>query len=388
MMLWSIVSLSQFWLSGRNSFLATRFLLGFLQGGFIPDVVLYLSYFYTKTELPVRFAFFWISNYVADISSAFLATGILRLRGVGGKAGWRYLFLLEGILTLVVGFTSFFMMPPGPTQTKAWYRPKGWFSEREEVIMVNRVLRDDPSKSDMHNREGLDIKMIWGALIDWQLWPLYVLGLVHFIPVIPPQTYLTLSLRNLGFNTTQTNLLTIPSSVLGALLLLASAYLSEIIDSRAGATIILQLWALPLLITLHTFNQHTPQWVYYAVVSLIAGYPYVHPIQVAWTSRNSYSVRTRTISASVYNMTVQAGVLIAQNIYRQDDKPLYKRGNRDLICITSMNIVLYIGTYFFYRYLNARRDRVWKTWTNKEQREYMKTTKDEGNKRMDFRFAY
>ena len=73
---------------------------------------------------------FWISNYVADISSAFLATGILRLRGVGGKAGWRYLFLLEGILTLVVGFTSFFMMPPGPTQTKAWYRPKGWFSER------------------------------------------------------------------------------------------------------------------------------------------------------------------------------------------------------------------------------------------------------------------
>ena len=80
--------------------------------------------------VPVRFAFFWISNYVADISSAFLATGILRLRGVGGKAGWRYLFLLEGMLTLVVGFTSFFMMPPGPTQTKAWYRPKGWFSER------------------------------------------------------------------------------------------------------------------------------------------------------------------------------------------------------------------------------------------------------------------
>lgn len=113
------------------------------------------------------------------------------------------------------------------------------------------------------------------------------------VPVIPPQTYLTLSLRNLGFNTTETNLLTIPSSVLGASLLLASAYLSELIDSRAGVTVILQLWALPLLIALHTFNQHTPQWVYYAVVSLIAGYPYVHPIQVAWTSRNSYSVRTR-----------------------------------------------------------------------------------------------
>jgi hypothetical protein len=45
--------------------------------------------------------------------------------------------------------------------------------------MVNRVLRDDPSKSDMHNREGLTIRMIWNALKDWKLWPIYSVGLVH-----------------------------------------------------------------------------------------------------------------------------------------------------------------------------------------------------------------
>ena len=67
---------------------------------------------------------------MADIISAFLAVGILQLDGVGGKAGWRYLFLIEGIFTFLIGFTAFFLMPPGPTQTKAWYRPKGWFSER------------------------------------------------------------------------------------------------------------------------------------------------------------------------------------------------------------------------------------------------------------------
>ncbi|KAJ7492121.1 major facilitator superfamily domain-containing protein [Mycena latifolia] len=389
MVCWSTVAFSQFWLKGRKSFLATRFLLGFLQGGFIPDVVLYLSYFYTKSELPIRLAYFWVSNYVSHIFSAFLATGILKLRGVGGKAGWRYLFLLEGLLTLTIGLASYLMMPPGPTQTKnKYFRPNGWFSEREETIMVNRVLRDDPSKSDMHNREGLSPSRIYEALKDWRLWPLYCLGLVHMIPTGPPQVYLTLSLKNLGFTTTQSNLLTIPSIVIGLLMLLFTAYLSEIVNSRVIATIVLQLWALPLLIALYTFNKFTSQWVYFTVVTLITGFPYVHPIQVAWASRNSYSVRTRTISASCYNMFVQAGAIVYSNIYRTDDKPLYKRGNKALIGICSMNIVLYIATFFFYRAINKSRDKKWNAWSKKEQQEYVETTKDVGNERLDFRFAY
>ncbi|KAJ3857261.1 major facilitator superfamily domain-containing protein [Lentinula lateritia] len=379
MVVWSIVALSQFWLSGRASFLLTRFLLGFLQGGFIPDVVLYLSYFYTKTELPIRLAFFWVSNYIAVIVSAFLATGILKLDGFRGRAGWRYLFLIEGAGTLLVGVCSFLMLPPGPTQTKAWFRPKGWFTEREEVILVNRILRDDPSKSDMHNRQGLSVGAIWKALQDWRMWPIYILGLTHMMPVGPPQNYLTLSLRHLGFNTTQSNLLTIPSSVLGLLMLLFCAYLSEIINSRVFATIILQLWALPLLVALYTFNAQTSQWVYYAVVTLITGFPYVHPIQVGWASRNSYSVRT-----SVYNMFVQAGAVAYANIYRTKDA----NGNRALLGICSMNIVLYIGTYFFYKSINKRRDRIWNAWSKEQQQEYLETTRDEGNQRLDFRFAY
>jgi hypothetical protein len=65
---------------------------------------------------------------------------------------YRYLFLIEGLFTLSIGIGSWFMMRPGPTQTKTWFSSEGWFSEHEEKIMVNRVLRDDPSKGDMNNR--------------------------------------------------------------------------------------------------------------------------------------------------------------------------------------------------------------------------------------------
>jgi len=75
--------------------------------------------------------------------------------------------------------------------------------------------------------------------------------------------------------------------------LLSVAFISEFINSRIAVALVLQIWAMILLIALYTFDTHTSQWVYFAVVSLIAGSPTVHPIQTAWASRNSCSVRTR-----------------------------------------------------------------------------------------------
>ena len=154
-----------------------------------------------------------MANRLTDVISPLLAFGILRLRGYGGYEGWRWLFLLEGLLTLSIGIWSIFRMTPSVTQTKAWWRPKGWFTEREEKIIVNRVLRDDPSKGDMHNRQAITLKLLWKCICDFDLWPMYLLGLTSAIPATPPDQYLTLTLRRLGFDTFQTNLLSIPAQV-------------------------------------------------------------------------------------------------------------------------------------------------------------------------------
>lgn len=103
------------------------------------------------------------------------------------------------------------MMPASAVQTKTWFRPRGWFTDREVTIVVNRVLRDDPSKGDMHNRQAITPKRLWSSLCDYDLWPLYILGLVVYIPQSPPSKYITLILKSAGFNTFDTNLLTIPS---------------------------------------------------------------------------------------------------------------------------------------------------------------------------------
>ena len=167
--------------------------------------------------MPFRLALFWTTLRITDIIAPILAFGLLRLRGLHGQEGWRWLFLIEGLFTLSIGIWSWFMMAPSPTQTRAWYRPKGWFNEHEEKIMVNRVLRDDPSKGDMHNRQAVDIKLLWKSICDYDLWPLYILGLTFGMPASPPDTYLTLTLRTLGFSTFDSNLLSIPTQVIGAI---------------------------------------------------------------------------------------------------------------------------------------------------------------------------
>ena len=225
--LWSLVAITQFSLKGRTDYLATRALLGLLEGGFIADIVLWLSYFYTSRELPIRLrlvyqplifglaltvsSFFWTTLSLTTITTSLLAFAILHLGGVNGWAGWRWLFLIEGLITLSIGVASFYNMPASIVQTKTWFRPNGWFTDREVAIVVNRVLRDDPSKGDMHNREAITLRGLWNTITEYDLWPMYAIGLIAFIPQGPVGAYLTLTLRSLGFNPFVTNLLTIPS---------------------------------------------------------------------------------------------------------------------------------------------------------------------------------
>lgn len=315
MCLWSVVAICQCRITGVTTFYTTRALLGLLEGGFIPDVVLYLSFFYKSKELPIRLSYFWGSYITTQIVSALLGYGILHLRGTNGWAGWRYLFAIEGGLTTLIGIVAWFYLPPSPTQTASWFRGKnGWFTEHEEKIMVNRILRDDPSKGGMHNRQGLTLGLLWEALCDYDLWPVYLLGLTWCIPATPVTAYLTLNLKELGFSTFETNLLTIPAYVLFLIQLLAWTWVSEKWNNRMAIVLVSQIWCFPLILALELLPGTASPWAWYVCSLMLVGYPYIHAILVALTSRNAGSVRTRTVGSALYNMCVQASNIIASNV--------------------------------------------------------------------------
>lgn len=110
--------------------------------------------------------------------------------------------------------------------------------------------------------------------------------------------------------------------------------------------------------------------------------------QVALTSRNAGTVRTRTVGSAIYNMFCQAGSIVASNIYRKDDAPRYHTGNKVLLAILAYNVGLYVATQWWYMYRNASREKIWSKMSLEEKKMYLETTKDQGNKRLDFRFSY
>ncbi|EPE30619.1 MFS general substrate transporter [Glarea lozoyensis ATCC 20868] len=385
--LWSFAAGGQFFMTGRASFFACRFLIGVFMGGFIPDSILYLSYFYKKSEMPMRLAFFWFVDSMSGVIGSFIAYGVLHMRGVDGKEGWRWLFLIEALISVTIGFASFFFLVPGPTQTKTKWNPKGYFTEREEKIIVNRVLRDDPSKGDMHNRQGISLKQLWQSLSDYDLWPIYVIGILFQIPEGPPKSYLTLTLKHIGFSTFNTTLLGIPITIFSSLNMLWVTYLTERFQQRAYVGALSQLWVLPLLVIEYTSVQSLSNWGQYAVLFFLLAQPSVHAAQVGWCSRLSNAVRTRAVSACLYNITIQLSGIASSNIYRADDKPLYKRGNQQLIIINVATIVLYLLTKVYYTQRNSYKTKKWNSMTKEEQAWYLEHNSDQGNKRLDFLFA-
>jgi len=91
----------------------------------------------------------------------------------------------------------------------------------------------------------------------------YKSGLLFGIPASPPGQYLTLSLRQLGFNTFETNLLTIPSSVATIITMFGIAVVSETVHDRAIVAMMEDLWVLPFLIAIRCLPNKPDPWLYY-----------------------------------------------------------------------------------------------------------------------------
>ncbi|HEY1123379.1 MAG TPA: MFS transporter [Haloferula sp.] len=123
MIVWGLVSLGFMFLNGKTSFYVMRFLLGAAEAGFFPGIILYLTFWYPAKERAKTVALFALGGIAAGIVGSPLSGALLKMDGILGMEGWRWMFFLEAIPAILLGVVVFLWLPNGPSEVK-WLQPR------------------------------------------------------------------------------------------------------------------------------------------------------------------------------------------------------------------------------------------------------------------------
>lgn len=165
MIVWGFVSMAFMFLKGTTMFYTMRFLLGAAEAGFFPGVILYLTYWFPAQERARTVAMFVVGGVLAGVVGSPISGALLQLDGLGGLAGWQWLFLLEGLPAVLMGLVVLLVLPNRP-QDARWLSPaqKQWIQGR---------LDNDILPADARPRHGLGAIFTSGRV--WLLCLLYFL---------------------------------------------------------------------------------------------------------------------------------------------------------------------------------------------------------------------
>jgi ACS family tartrate transporter-like MFS transporter len=194
MITWGLVSVAMAFTRGPISFYILRFLLGLAEAGFFPGIILYLSYWFPANHRSAVTAMFMAAAPVAGFIGSPISGALMQLNGLLGLRGWQWLFLLEGIPALVLGFITFRFLTDRPADAT-------WLTVDERDWLSSAI------QQEQINIKGPRSHSAWRALSDWKV---LALSLAYFGTSAGLYTigfWAPLIVRGLGFSVFRVGLL-------------------------------------------------------------------------------------------------------------------------------------------------------------------------------------
>jgi ACS family tartrate transporter-like MFS transporter len=180
MLTWGILSIAMMFVRGPGTFYTLRFLLGVAEAGFLPGIIYYLGNWYPAAERARAMAWFMLAIPLSTVVGGPVAGIILQLHGWHGLTGWQWLFLLEGVPAVALGFVVLGFLADSPREAK-------WLTTAERDWLVDRI---DTEQRAAHARHGVGLAK---ALLHPTVWLLALIlfacqtgsyGLTLWIPQI------------------------------------------------------------------------------------------------------------------------------------------------------------------------------------------------------------
>src|SRR5215467_13508527 len=148
MISWGIIACAMMLIRGRTSFYTLRFLLGTAEAGFFPGMIFYLNQWFPAASRGRAVSRFMMAIPVAGVVGGVLAGGLLGLDGKLGLAGWQWLFLLEGLPSVILGVAVWFVLPDGPNDVR-------WLGEHEQTVLIAKLDAERAEVEMSHGRKSV-----------------------------------------------------------------------------------------------------------------------------------------------------------------------------------------------------------------------------------------
>ena len=322
---WGIIGMCLGFIQNYGGFLTVRAFLGLAEGGLLPGMVLYLSTLYTRGEMALRIGLFYTSASLAGAFGGLLARGLSAIGPHGAiEDGWRWIMIIEGILTAVAGVAAYFLLPNDVAT--AWF-----LTSEERALALRRLRRDTSAHLPAHDHVEVVEKFQWSevgrGIMSLKLWlsatayfailsGLYSFGL--FLPTI---------INGLGYTANEAQLWSVIPYAVAAVLTVLVALASDHFRLRG----VLMLLTLPLAIigyaaiaNVGTHDNHTK----YGMTFLMATglYASVPPVLV-WNSNNSAGHYKRATTTGLQLMIANCGGFVSAFIYPSSEGPQYHKSH-------------------------------------------------------------
>lgn len=315
--------------------------------------------------------------------------------GLGGLRAWRWIFIVEGLVSTVVGCLALLFVPDTPSTTR-WLTPvEARYLAARQQALPGRAHKEDwaTRKVDLAMCTRTTWTTVWAAIKSPHVLATGLMYTVLAAPIVAIKFNLPRIVKAMGTaqgESAVAQLLTIPPYIAGVSFMVFTSWLWDRLRWRRATLIVLggiiTIVAHVILYVYAPTQENHVAATYFALCLAAVGLFSMPPAMESWLSMNSAPAARRSVVIAVCLMMANCGAIIGTFIYRENEAPLYPTGYGSAFSLAGFGTVLAVGLEWWYWRINCARsaldkDEVLQAYTQEELEEL-------GDRSPLFRFSY
>ncbi|KIM96487.1 hypothetical protein OIDMADRAFT_33131 [Oidiodendron maius Zn] len=349
MIIWGVISGATAASQTYGGLLACRFILGFIEAAYFPGCLYYLSAWYTRKELVKRTALLYSGSLLSGAFSGLIAAGITNnLNGARGLSAWRWLFIVEGTITVFVAFCAFFIIPDFPRTTR-------WLTEEEKQLAAWRLDEDIGADDWVNSKQQTFLYGAKSAAKDIKAW-LLLATTYGFTAQGTVTTFFPTVVGGLGKSSVDTLLLTTPPYLIAVIAILINAWHADRTGERFLHITLPPIIAIVSFIIAVTTTGFGPR--YFAMCIMVASIYCGYVVTLGWIS-NVIPRPPAKRAAALAGINALSNVcqIYSPFLYPTSGGPRYVTAMAVNIAMAGVSIIFGTILRFYLVSLNKRLDR-------------------------------